>query len=432
MRLSSLNRRILALTIPSIVANITTPLLGLVDTAIVGHMGSAVFIASIALGGSVFNLLYWCFGFLRAGTSGITAQAVGAGDRTTIDMALLRGLFVAALIGMLMIIAAPFVARWMLHFMGASQEEFRYGYRYVEICIWGAPAVMGVNTLSGWFLGMQNTKAPMYMSIVINVVNIAISTTLVYGLKWGVEGLATGTMTAQWIGLTVGLSLCLRYKVKLTRWHDMAEWKSIRKFFTINSDIFLRTLCMIAVTLWFTRAGSVQGTIILAANAVLMQLFMLMSYFMDGFAFAGEAVVGRAVGANNKREVADCIRSLILWGIGVATLFTVIYALSGDLIISLLSSQSDVVATAHEYYWWAVTIPFAGFGAFTWDGIFIGATMTRKMLIAIFISMVIFFCLLWWLMPLIGNHGLWLAFVAYLISRGAISHIMGRKLIHPK
>lgn len=432
MSLSSLNRRILALTIPSIVANITTPLLGLVDTAIVGHMGSAVFIAAIALGGSVFNLLYWCFGFLRAGTSGITAQAVGAGDKDTCNMALFRGLFVAAGLGILMIIAAPFVARCMLNFMGADFEEFRYGYRYVEICIWGAPAVMGVNALSGWFLGMQNTKAPMYMSIIINVVNIAISTTLVYGLDWGIEGLATGTMTAQWLGLIMGFILCRRYKVKLTRWHDMVEWESIRRFFTINSDIFLRTLCMIAVTLWFTRTGSVQGTVILAANAVLMQLFMLMSYFMDGFAFAGEAVVGRAFGAQNHREVADCIRCLLRWGVGVATLFTIIYAISGDLIIKVLSSQTDVVATAHEYYWWAVTIPFAGFGAFTWDGIFIGATMTRKMLIAIAVSMLIFFALLWVLMPMMGNHGLWLAFVAYLLTRGVASHILGKKLIKAK
>ncbi|MDE6321536.1 MAG: MATE family efflux transporter [Muribaculaceae bacterium] len=432
MKLNSLNRSILALTIPSIVANITTPLLGLVDTAIVGHMGSAVFIAAIALGGSVFNLLYWCFGFLRAGTSGITAQAVGAGDTHSSSLSLFRGLFVAAALGVLMIATAPIVARFTLNFMGADPEEFRYAYQYVEVCIWGAPAVMGVNTLSGWFLGMQNTKAPMYMSILINVVNIALSTTLVYGMKWGVEGLATGTMLAQWVGLLVGLLLCRRYKVKLTKWRDMMEWGSIRRFFTVNSDIFLRTLCMIAVTLWFTRSGSVQGTEILAANAVLMQLFMLMSYFMDGFAFAGEAVIGKAIGAQKHREVSDYIHSLLRWGVVVASFFTIVYAVSGDIIISLLSSQPDVTATAHEYYWWAVTIPFAGFATFTWDGIFIGATMTRKMLIAIAIAMLVFFGLLFWLMPIMGNHGLWLAFVAYLLSRGVASHILGRRLIRAK
>ncbi len=430
MKLNSLNRRILALTIPSIVANITTPLLGLVDTAIVGHMGSAVFIAAIALGGSVFNLLYWCFGFLRAGTSGITAQAVGAGDRRAYSIALYRGLFVAAMLGILMIAVAPYVANGLLHFMGADPEEYHYGYQYVTVCIWGAPAVMGVNALSGWFLGMQNTRTPMWMSIIINVVNIAMSTTLVYGLKWGVEGLATGTMTAQWVGLLVGLVLCLKYKVRVPALSDIVEWRGIRRFFSVNTDIFLRTLCMVAVTLWFTRTGSVQGTVILAANAVLMQLFMLMSYFMDGFAFAGEAVVGRAVGAKDHGEVANCIHYLFRWGVGVATLFTLVYAVGGELIIKVLSSQPDVVATAHEYYWWAVTIPFAGFGAFTWDGIYIGATMTRKMLVAIAVSMVVFFGMLWWAMPLFGNHGLWLAFVSYLLSRGVVSGILGRKMMH--
>lgn len=429
MRLNSLNRRILALTIPSIVANITTPLLGLVDTAIVGHMGSAVFIAAIALGGSVFNLLYWCFGFLRAGTSGITAQSMGAGDKRAYGMALYRGLFVAGCLGLMMIIIAPWVAEGMLRFMDADVVEYHYAYSYVMVAIWGAPAVMGVNALSGWFLGMQNTKAPMWMSIIINVVNIALSMTLVYGLGLGVEGLAAGTMTAQWVGLAVGLALCIRYKIQRPAWGDVIEWIGIRRFFSVNTDIFLRTLCLVTVTLWFTRMGAVQGTMILAANAVLMQLFMLMSYFMDGFAFAGEAVVGRAIGAGNRQEVALCIRYLLRWGASVAALFTVVYALFGNMIINMLSTQEDVVATAYEYFWWAVTIPLAGFGAFTWDGVYIGATMTRRMLVAMVVAMAVFFILLWCLFPVMGNHGLWLAFVAYLLARGVISALIGRKLM---
>ncbi len=433
IKFNSLNRSILALTIPSIIANITTPLLGLVDTAIVGHMGSAMFIAAIALGGSVFNMLYWCFGFLRAGTSGITAQAYGAGNSEACALSLMRGLLVAAILGIVMIAISSPVANIVLRFMGADATTFTLGRQYVLIAVWGAPAVLSTYALSGWFLGIQDTKAPMTISIAVNVINIALSLTFVYVLHWGVSGLAAGTMIAQWGGVAIGILLCIRKyrRHKLgersrVRFRTIIEWSGLRRFFCVNTDIFIRTLCLVAVTLWFTRMGAVQGTMILAVNALLMQLFMLLSYVMDGFAFAGEAIVGKSIGANDMQQVKRCVSYLLRWGTAVAALFTAVYALFGESIVGMLSSETQVVAASNEYLWWAVALPFAGFGAFTWDGIYIGATMTRRMLIAMVASILVFFITLTLTYHTMGNHGLWLSFVLYLVSRGIVSAMLWR------
>ncbi|MCM1518583.1 MAG: MATE family efflux transporter [Pseudoflavonifractor sp.] len=429
MGLSRINKEILSLSIPSIVTNITTPLLGLVDVAIVGHMGDPIFIAAIAVGGSMFNMLYWLFAFLRMGSSGMTAQACGAGDMHTSSLILYRALVVAGAASVVMIALQSPIADGVLTFMDADNATRDLARRYFGICIYGAPAVLGTYSLSGWFLGMQNSKAPMWISIIINMSNIAISLVLVIGLGLQIEGVATGTLTAQWLGFFAGLWLCRRYRLRHPALAEVLRWSGLRRFFSVNVDIFLRTLCLVGVTLWFTRVGAIQGTVMLAVNTLLMQFFMLFSFFMDGFAFAGEALCGRFVGAGDREALRQCVVALFKWSISLATLFTLLYFAGGEWFLGLLSSDEVVTDRATEYFWWVMAVPFAGFAAFTWDAVFIGDTRTRGMLLSMILATAVYFGLYIIFFPRLGNHGLWLAFVAYLLTRGVVQSILGRRYL---
>ncbi len=425
MKLSSIHREILALSIPSIIANITTPLLGIVDVAIVGNMGSAVYIAAIAIGGTIFNMLYWPFAFLRMGSSGMTAQAFGAGNNRQCSLTLYRALAVALIAGITIIILRYAISKCAFYFMGVADNTLLFSERYFSVCIWGAPAMLGSFALSGWFVGMQNSRATMWISIFINLLNITTSIILVYVFDCGITGVATGTLVAQWGGFLLGL-LIIKHKYHLTAVSpaDILHKSGLKRFFSINSDIFLRTLCLVAVTMWFTRAGAQQGDIILAVNTLLMQLFMLFSYFMDGFAYAGEAMVGKYIGAKDRQSLNSSIKALFQWGLAMAILFTLIYLFGGNSFLSLLSSDSLVIQAATNYFYWAVAIPLSGIMAFTWDGIFIGATRTRAMLLSMAIAMLCFFIIYFTLFNTIGNHALWFAFISYLSIRGIVLNII--------
>lgn len=424
--LSTMNKKILRLAIPSIAANITTPLLGLVDTSIVGHMGSELFIAAIAMGGVIFNMLYWFFSFLRAGTSGLSAQAYGAGDREATTLVLYRSLLVAFIAGGAMILLQRPVFAVMSRFLDAG-EAAPLAASYFFILIYGAPAVLGNYTMSGWFLGMQNSRMLLWVSLIINLVNIASSLMLVYVFHLGIAGVAFGTLTAQWIGFGAGFLFIRRYPRVRVKMSDILRLNELKRFFRVNADVMLRTLCLIAVTLWFTRAGGRQGPVILAVNTLLMQLFMLFSYMMDGFAFAGEALVGNYVGAKRWEDMHLCVRRLFAWGAGWAGFFTLLYLLFGNLFLSLLSDNPEVNAASHEYSLWAVTIPFAGFAAFAWDGVYIGATMTRELLWSMLGAMATFFLTYFLLFPHWGNHALWLSFILYLAMRGLLQTLLFRR-----
>ncbi len=419
-----MNRKILRLAIPSIAANITTPLLALVDTAIVGHMGSELYIAAIAVGGVMFNMLYWLFSFLRGGTSGLSAQACGANDQRASTLVLRRSLIVAISAGLLMILFQQPVFNLLSWFLDADRETSRLASTYFHILIYGAPAVLGNYAMSGWFLGMQNSKMLLWVSLIINLVNILSSLLLVYGVGIGIAGVATGSLIAQWTGFAAGFLFLRRYRLTHVTIRDILRWKELRRFFSVNIDVMLRTVCLIAVTLWFTRAGSMQGPLILAVNTLLMQLFLLFSYMMDGFAFAGEALVGRFVGASDWSDLRLCVRQLFVWGTAWAGIFTIIYFLGGESFLGLLSDNSQVIAASREYSVWAVSIPFAGFAAFAWDGVFIGATMTRGLLLSMFGAMAIFFATYFFLFPVMGNHALWLAFILYLAARGLLQTVI--------
>ena len=424
-----MNRKILQLAIPSIVSNITVPLLGLVDVAIVGHLGSASYIGAIAVGGMLFNMIYWIFGFLRMGTSGMTAQAYGKRDLTEVVRTLLRAVGVGLLISLgLWILQSP-ILRGAFVLIDATEEVKRWASLYFNICIWGAPAILGLYGFAGWFIGMQNSRFPMFIAITQNIVNIAASLCFVFVLGMKVEGVALGTLIAQYAGLFMAFALWLKYYGRLKAyidWNGLWGGEEMRRFFSVNSDIFFRTLCLVAVTTFFTSTGARQGDVILAVNTLLMQLFTLFSYIMDGFAYAGEALAGRFIGAKNDVGLRRCIRLLFLWGIGLSLSFTILYAFLGRDFLGLLTNDTSVIEASGDYFYWVLAIPLCGFSAFLWDGIFIGATATRQMLYSMLVASATFFIIYYLFYRSMGNHALWMAFLGYLSLRGGMQWILWR------
>ena len=416
------DRQILQIALPSIVSNITVPLLGMIDVAIVGHMGSAAYIGAVAVGSMIFNLVYWLFGFLRMGSSGLTAQALGRRDLTEVMRLLIHALAVALGIALLLIVCQE-PLRWLMFWLiGPTPDVAPFATTYFYIGIWGAPASLGLFSLSGWFIGMQNTRIPMFISIMQNVVNILVSLTLVYGFGMKIEGVALGTVIAQYAGLLMALS-GLRFYKRLYK-YMILEGTFVReamvRFFNVNRDIFLRTLCLVAVNLYFTSAGARHGAIILSVNAVMLQLYLFFSYFIDGFAYAGEALGGRTYGAKNGAAFRETLRRLWGWATGVALAYTLLYAIGGQWIVSILTDEPQVLETSKDYIWWVWLVPMAGTCAFIWDGVFIGITATRGMLISSFISALLFFGVYEIFKGMLGNHALWLAMIIYLAMRGII------------
>ena len=417
------NRQILDIALPAIVTNITVPLLGLVDTAIVGHMGSAAYIGAVAVGSMIFNLVYWVFGFLRMGTSGMTAQARGRRDFNEATQLLVSSCWVSLSIALLIVVLQWPVREGMLWFIGPSDDVRTLAVTYFNIVVWGAPAMLTLYSLSGWFIGMQNTRIPMFVSIIQNVVNIVASLTFVYGLGMKVEGVALGTVVAQYSGCLVALWFLLRYYRKLFKIHTKGQTLCMNLFST-NRDIFLRTLCLVAVNLYFTSAGARQGATILAVNTLLMQLYLLFSYIMDGFAFAGEALGGRYWGARDMDTYQDVVRRLFGWGAMMTILFSAIYVVGGKSFLGLLTDEPQVVEASQAYVWWAYLIPTAGVAAFIWDGLFIGTTKTRGMLLSSAIATLVFFVTATVTIGIMGNHGLWLSMILYLLTRGMIQTLI--------
>lgn len=425
------DRHILQIALPSIVSNITVPLLGMIDVAIVGHMGSPVYIGAVAVGSMIFNLVYWLFGFLRMGSSGLTAQALGRRDFTEVTRLLVRSVSIALGIALLLIML-QIPLKWLMFWLiGPTMDVAPFASTYFNIVIWGAPASLALFSLMGWYIGMQNTRFPMLISIIQNIVNILASLTLVYGLGMKIEGVAFGTVIAQYAGLLMAVGLLARNYSRLFRYFRKDRlFRKMGAFFAINRDIFLRTLCLVAVNLFFTAAGARQGAIILSVNTVLIQLYLFFSYFMDGFAYAGEALGGKAYGAHNITAFHETLRRLWMWMLIVTSAYTLLYMVGGSWIVALLTDEAQVIETSHEYLWWAWMIPAAGCVAFIWDGIFIGITATRGMLVSSFLSALVFFAVYLMSEKSLGNHGLWLAQIVYLAMRGILQTIWYRLKLH--
>lgn len=417
------DRQILQIALPSIVSNITVPLLGMIDVAIVGHMGSPVYIGAVAVGSMIFNLVYWLFGFLRMGSSGMTSQALGRRDFGEVTRILVRSMVIALGIALLLIVL-QIPMKWLMFWLiSPTPDVVPFATTYYYMVIWGAPAMMGLYGLLGWFIGMQNTRIPMFISIMQNVVNILASLTLVYGFGMKIEGVALGTVIAQYAGFIVALGFLSYHYGRLRKylvWQGTFVREAMGRFFHVNRDIFLRTLCLVAVNLYFTSAGARSGAVILSVNTVMMQLYLFFSYFMDGFAYAGEALGGRTYGAHNRAAFRETLRHLAFWAVGVTLLYTLVYLLGGRWIVSLLTDEPQVILTADDYLFWAWLVPAAGAAAFIWDGIFIGITATRGMLVSSFVSSLVFFAVYMLTVSALGNHGLWLAMIVYLASRGVL------------
>lgn len=427
------NREILQIALPSIVSNITVPLLGLIDAAIVGHLGAASYIGAIAVGGMLFNIIYWIFGFLRMGTSGMTSQAYGQKDEAETMRILARSMGVGMLIALALIILQYPIERIAFTLMKATPEVERLASLYFRICIWGAPAVLGLYSISGWCIGMQNSRFPMYVAITQNIVNILASLVLVYGFGMKIEGVAIGTLVAQYAGLLMAAWLWTSHFKRLLPYiqlQTLLAKGAIRRFFQVNRDIFFRTLCLVAVTMYFTSAGAAQGEVILAVNTLLMHFFTFFSYIMDGFAYAGEALVGKHLGANDRPALRQMVHQLFVWGIVLSLVFTLVYGIGGKVFLGLITNEQSVITASSAYFYWVLAIPLTGFAAFLYDGIFIGATATRWMLYAMSIATIAFFLIYYGFRGTMDNHALWLAFITYLALRGIVQGFLGRKILN--
>lgn len=425
---------ILKIAVPAIISNIAVPLLGLLDLAIAGHLGATAFIGAVAVGAMMFNLTYWNLGFLRMGTSGMTAQAFGAGNREEAARLLYRASALALAIGTAIILLQQPLQWVLLTAIAPDAEVTELARSYFFICVWGAPAMLGTMSLSGWCIGMQNSTYPMIVSITVNIVNIVASLACVFLLDMRFLGIPTGTLIAQWTGFLLNIAFCLRimrrYSIPLP-FHLDGILRDMRKFFSVNSDIFLRSLCMMLVMLFFTAAGARSGKTTLAVNAVIMQMFTLYSYFMDGFAYAGEAIAGKHVGAGNRKGLTDTVKALFLSGSGVMLAFTLLYGLAGNQVMGLITDDADVLRHASHYRLWSAAVPVAGMAAFIWDGIFIGMTASRQMLTTVFLASASFFVLYFGVHQIIPdpNNRLWLAFISYLAIRGIIQLLIYRRML---
>ena len=424
-----MNKQILHIALPSIISNITVPLLALVDTTIVGHLGTASYIAAIALGGMIFNMIYWLFNFLRMGTGGLTAQAYGANQHQATSYILLRSLTIAGGIALTLLLLQRPIFQVTFHFVTATAEVRSLASIYFNILIWGAPAMLALYSFTGWFLGMQNARIPMCIAITQNVVNIAVSTLLVFGCHLKIEGVALGTLISQYTALLLAVIFCLtKFDVKQHfELKAILDINTLKRFFQVNRDIFLRTLCLIAVTTYFTSAGSTQGELTLAANTLLMQFFIIFSYFMDGFAYAGEALGGRYFGAHDRLNFQRVTRCLFAWGGALSVLFFFIYFLSGTSLLHLLTNDSQVINRAQQYLPIIYFIPLISFAAFLFDGLYIGTTATRYMLISMFCASAAFFVLI--NVCTLSNTLLWLAFLVYLGGRGLMQAFLFKKAV---
>ncbi len=437
------NREILNLAIPSIVSNITVPLLGLVDLTIVGHIGNENYIGAIAIGSMIFNIMYWILGFLRMGTSGMTSQAYGREDWEDALRVLLRALTIGVGMGLAFIVCQSAIEWGMVRAMNTPESSFPLVRAYFRIAIWGAPAMLGLYGLTGWFIGMQNTKIPMLIAIVQNIINIFASLLFVFAFGWKIEGVAAGTLIAQWSGFFMALFFVRRglrnktfYASATTAQLSLSLFKSTlahveawQRFFVVNRDIFLRTLCLVAVNLFFTSAGGKQGALMLSVNTLLMTMFTLFSYFMDGFAYAGEALSGKLYGANDKVGFLQMVRRLFFFGGVMVVLFTSVYVFGGLDFLRLLTDEEYVVRASIPYLIWVYFIPLAGVAAFIYDGIFIGMTETKGMLVPSAIAMACFFAFYYVGKPSLGNNALWIAFLLFLSFRGILQFFWARKYV---
>ena len=426
----TINRDILKLALPSILANITVPLVGMVDIAVAGHLdtSAAVMIGGIAIGSMLFDLLYWNFGFLRVGTGGLAAQAYGRGDRKECARILTRALGIAVACALVLIAIQWVFVKAAFLVVDCTPEVRELASQYFFIRIWAAPATLSLMAFKGWFIGMQDSVSPMTTDLVVNGMNILMS--IVLAMVMGFSGIAAGTVVAQYSGLlTASVLLLVKYRRTTLSHLDPSELKSVfkgsetRRFFVMNADLYVRSLCFIAIYIGFTVISARYGDTLLAVSSIIMKLLMIFSYFTDGFAYAGEALTGKYIGAKDRIMVRQTVKWTFVWSMAIALMFMAIYQFAGVPMLKMMTSDHIVVAASREYLPWLLLMPVMGCAAFTWDGIYIGATASRAIRNSMLWAVVAFFAV--WaagflfpnLTPSGSMHVLMGAYFAHLLAR---------------
>ena len=417
------HRLVWRLAIPIILSNLSVPLLGMVDTAVMGQLEAPYYIGAVAVGALIFSYIYWGFGFLRMGTTGFTAQAFGADDAVEMRATFQRGLILAGAISLgVLALQYPILVfgRWAID---AGPEVEALATTYFQIRVWGAPAALANYVVLGWLLGRQQVRTALLLQVFLNGLNIVLDVGFVLGMGWGVEGVALGTLMAEYATAAVGLWLIARTlrtlpgTVARARLLDPVQ---MRRLISVNGDIFIRTLCLITAVAYFTARGAEQGDTVLAANAILMQLFMLVSHGLDGFAHVAETLVGSAVGARNRDSLRRAVGVTTLWAAVVAGVFALAHAVLGGAFIDLMTISPEVRAAAKAYLPWMVAMPIVGIWAFQFDGVFLGATRTKALRNGMILSLAALVSVNMLAMPAWGNHGLWLSLVVFMTVRSAV------------
>ena len=431
MNTSSINKEILRLAIPNMISNILIPMLGIIDTAIAGYIGEDVNIAALSIGTTIFSFIYWNCSFLRMGTSGITAQAYGAKLKKECANTLLRSLWLTLVIAFILVVFQRPVGNFALYVMQGSSKVQVLAAEYLFARIWAVPASITLFALHGWFIGMQDAKSPMVISIISMVANAIFCLIFVFRYNMGIAGIAYGTVVAQYLALVcTGILWFIKYSDYM-KYFDVKEslrLKPMTDFLHINKDIFLRSACVVLVYTFFTAASARFGDTILATNALLMQLFTLFSYMSDGFAYAGESLSGRFVGEKNAYLLKRFIRLLMFWSVVIALFFVLIYIVAWKQILMIFSPSEEILNLAGTYIGWIIAVPLVGCIPFMIDGIMVGATKTILLRNTVFISTALFFACFYVLTPIIGNIALWLSFLIFLLSRGILLYFCSDKL----
>lgn len=419
---------VLALAWPSILSNLSVPLLGAVDTALVGRLDEIHTLGAVAVGAMVFSILYWAFGFLRMGTTGLTAQALGAGDDEEVQRILARALLVAAAGAAALVLLQRPLEAIAFRVVEASPEVEASARAYFRVRILAAPATLALYAFNGWFLGLQNARYSLYLAVMSNVLNIVLDYVFVAHLGWRAEGIAAGTVISQYAGL--GLALVLHRRLRghvfpRIRIPGVLDRAALIRFAGVNRDILIRTLCLMFTFSFFTARSAAAGDEVLAANSILFQLWSIMAYFVDGFAFAGESLVGRYRGAGDEAGLRRAIRLVFAWGMATAAVFSLVYGLAGESILGIFTDKADLIGFAMAYFGWTVAAPLVNTPCFLWDGIFIGVTASVAMRNSMLVATGLVFLPVWWFArgPL-GNHGLWLAMTCFMVARGVTLSVL--------
>lgn len=412
--------RVLKIALPIVLSNATIPILGAVDTAVVGQMGQAAPIGAVGMGAVILASVYWIFGFLRMGTSGLVAQAHGAGNRTETGAVLLRALMIAGAAGLALIALQAVLVSVAFRLAPASGEVEALARDYIAIRIWGAPATIGLYAVTGWLIAVERARSVLALQLWINGINVVLDLWFVLGLGWGVPGVAAATLIAEWTGLGLGLWLCRAAVLggAWPGWGRILDLGRLREMGRVNGDIMVRTVILQASFTTFVFLGAGQGDVTLAANQVLLQFLEITAYALDGFAFAAEALVGQAVGARARAMVRRAAVLTSRWGVGGAAALGLAFGLGGPAIIDLMATDPEVRETARLYLPWVAVGPLVGIASWMFDGIFIGATRTREMRDAMVLSVGVYAVALWILLPAFGNHGLWAALMVLNVTRG--------------